>query len=170
MANAAGINQDFPGLKGRQLLHIYIDGDACPVKQETYKVAERYGLDVTVVANSWMRVPGASWLKLVVVEKELDSADDWIAEHAAKDDIVVTGDFPLAARCLDNEARVIGHKGRAFTEDNISDALASRHLLTMLRDQGEMTKGPPPFTQKDRSKYLQRLDQTVHEIKRDVIP
>ena len=149
------------------MLHIYIDGDACPVKEETYKVAQRYGLDVTLVANSYMRVPGGSWFKLVVVEKELDSADDWIAEHAAKDDIVITGDFPLAARCLDNGARVIGHKGRPFTEENIGDALASRQLLTMLREQGEMTKGPPPFTKKDRSLFLQCLDQTVHEIKRE---
>jgi len=149
------------------LLHIYIDGDACPVKEETYRVAQRYGLEVTLVANSYMRVPGGSWFKLVVVENGPDAADDWIAEHAAKDDIVITGDFPLAARCLDNEALAIGHKGRPFTEDNISDALASRHLLTMLREQGEMTKGPPPFTQKDRSKFLQRLDQTINEIKRD---
>jgi uncharacterized protein YaiI (UPF0178 family) len=149
------------------MLHIYIDGDACPVKEETYKVARRYGLDVTVVANSWMYVPGGAWLELVVVEKEFDSADDWIAKHAAKDDIVITGDFPLAARCLDSGARVIGHTGRPFTEENIGDALASRHLLTMLRDQGEMTKGPPPFTKKDRSQFLQRLDQTINEIKRE---
>ena len=149
------------------MLHIYIDGDACPVKEETYKVAQRYGLNVTLVANSYMRVPQGSWFKFQVVEDGPDAADDWIAEHAEKDDIVVTGDFPLAARCLDHEARVLGHKGRAFTEDNIADALASRHLLTMLRDQGEMTKGPPPFTPKDRSKFLQRLDQTINEVKRD---
>jgi uncharacterized protein YaiI (UPF0178 family) len=149
------------------MLHIYIDGDACPVKEETYKVAQRYGLDVTLVANAFMRVPAGDWFKLVVVENGPDAADDWIAEHAGKDDIVITGDFPLAARCLDNEARVLGHKGRSFTEDNMADALASRHLLTMLRDQGEMTKGPPPFTPKDRSKFLQRLDQTINEIKRD---
>jgi len=149
------------------MLHIYIDGDACPVKEETYKVAQRYGLDVTLVANSYMRVPGGSWFKLVVVEEGPDVADDWIAEHAGENDIIVTGDFPLAARCLDKGARVIGHKGRPFTEDNIGDALASRHLLTMLREQGEMTKGPPPFTQKDRSLFLQRLDQTINEIKRE---
>ncbi len=149
------------------MLHIYIDGDACPVKDETYKVAQRYGLDVTLVANSYMRVPSGSWFKLVVVENGPDAADDWIAENASENDIVITGDFPLAARCLDNKAHVLGHKGRSFTEDNIGDALASRHLLTMLREQGEMTKGPPPFTQKDRSLFLQRLDQTVNEIKRE---
>jgi uncharacterized protein YaiI (UPF0178 family) len=149
------------------MLHIYIDGDACPVKDETYKVAQRYGLNVTLVANSYMRVPGGDWFKLVVVENGPDAADDWIAENAAKDDIVITGDFPLAARCLDRGARVLGHKGRPFTEDNIGDALASRHLLTMLREQGEMTKGPPPFSKKDRSQFLQCLDQTVNEAKRD---
>jgi uncharacterized protein YaiI (UPF0178 family) len=149
------------------MLHIYIDGDACPVKEETYKVAQRYGLDVTLVANSYMRVPGGSWFKLVVVENGPDAADDWIAATAAKDDIVITGDFPLAARCLDKKARVIGHKGRIFTDENIGDALASRHLLTMLREQGEMTGGPPPFTKKDRSQFLQQLDQTINEIKRE---
>lgn len=149
------------------MLHIYVDGDACPVKQEVYKVAQRYGLNVTVVANSWMNVPGSAWLKLVVVEKEDDSADDWIAEHTEKDDIVITGDFPLAARCLDNESRVLGHRGRPFTEENIGDALASRHLLRMLREQGEMGGGPPPFAQKDRSQFLQKLDQMINEIKRD---
>lgn len=149
------------------MLHIYVDGDACPVKQEVYKVAQRYGLKVTVVANSWMNVPGSDWLKLVVVDKGDDVADDWIAENAEKDDIVVTGDFPLAARCLDSEARVLGHRGRPFTEENIGDALASRHLLRMLREQGEMRGGPPPFSNKDRSQFLQGLDQMINAIKRD---
>jgi len=148
------------------MLHIYIDGDAGPVKEETYKVAQRYGLEVTLVANSYMRVPGGAWFKLVVVENGPDAADDWIAEHADENDIVITGDFPLAARCLDNGVRIIGHKGRPFTGENIGEALASRQLLTMLREQGEMTKGPPPFTKKDRSQFLQCLDQTVNEIKR----
>jgi len=99
------------------MLHIYVDGDACPVKSEVYKVAERYGLPVTLVANSYMRVPSAAWLKLVVVEQGPDEADDWIVEHAEKDDIVVTGDIPLAARCLDKEARVLGHTGRPFARE-----------------------------------------------------
>lgn len=149
------------------MLHIYVDGDACPVKQEVYKVAQRYGLDVTLVANAYMKVPSGTWFKLVVVDKGADEADDWIAEHAEKDDIVVTGDFPLAARCLDNEARVLGHRGRPFTEENIGDALASRHLLRMLREQGEMKGGPPPFSNKDRSLFLQGLDQMINAIKRD---
>ena len=109
---------------------------------------------------------GGAWLKLVVVEKEDDSADDWIAEHAEKDDIVVTGDFPLAARCLDKGARVLGHRGKPFTEENIGDALASRHLLKMLREQGEIMGGPRPFEKKDRSLFLQALDKMVNDIKR----
>ena len=148
------------------MLHIYIDADACPVKDETYKVAQRYGLQVTLVANSFMRIPSGDWIKLVVVDKGLDEADDWIAEQAGKDDIVITGDIPLAARCLDNGARVLGHKGRAFTPDNVTEALATRQLLAQLRDQGVMMGGPPPFEKKDRSLYLQKLDQIVNEIKR----
>ncbi len=149
------------------MLHIYIDADACPVKDETYKVAQRYGLQVTLVANSFMRIPSGDWIKLVVVDKGLDEADDWIAEQAGKDDIVITGDIPLAARCLDNEARVLGHKGRAFTPDNVTEALATRQLLAQLRDQGIMMGGPPPFAQKDRSLFLQQLDQMVNTIKRE---
>jgi hypothetical protein len=149
------------------MLHVYVDADACPVKQEVYRVAQRYGLDVTLVANSWMNVPGASWLKLVVVEKDDDSADDWIAEHAGENDIVVTGDFPLAARCLDKGARVLGHRGRPFTDENIGEALASRHLLRMLREQGEMLGGPKPFDRKDRSRFLQALDEMVNAVRRE---
>lgn len=148
------------------MLHIYVDADACPVKNEVYRVAERYGLKVTLVANSWMNHPRGPKLELVVVEKGLDSADDWIASTAACDDIVITDDFPLAARCLDSGCRVLGHRGREFTEANISDALASRQLLTMLRDQGTMMGGPKPFVPKDRSLFLQKLDQLVNALKR----
>ncbi|MCP4290266.1 MAG: YaiI/YqxD family protein [bacterium] len=148
------------------MLHIYIDADACPVKDEIYKVADRYSLPVTLVANSWMRIPDSERIKLVVVDKGPDEADNWIAEKAEKDDIVITGDIPLAARCLDNEARVLGHKGRPFTEGNVADALATRHLLTQLRDQGIRGGGPPPFSKKDRSLFLQQLDQMIQAIKR----
>ncbi len=148
------------------MLHIYIDGDACPVKDETYKVAQRYGLSVTVVANSWMRVPSGDWLELVVVDKGLDEADDWIAEAVETDDIVITGDIPLAARCLDKGARVLGHKGRPFTPENVGESLATRQLLAQLRDQGVMMGGPPPFAAKDRSLFLQQLDQMVNTIRR----
>jgi len=145
---------------------VYVDADACPVKQEVYRVARRYGLEVTLVANFWMNAPGGGWLTLVVVEKDDDSADDWIAGHVRRDDIVITADIPLAARCLDRGARVLGHRGRPFTDANVGDALAARHLATMLRDQGEITGGPPPFTRKDRSRFLQAMDQLVQDIRR----
>jgi hypothetical protein len=148
------------------MLHIYVDADACPVKSEVYKVAERYGLSVTLVANSQMRIPSAGWLKLVVVEQGLDGADDWIVEQVERDDIVVTGDIPLAARCLDKGARVLGHAGKPFTPENVGDSLATRQLLKQLRDQGVMMGGPPPFAPKDRSLFLQQLDQMIQTIRR----
>jgi hypothetical protein len=148
------------------MLHIYADADACPVKDEIYKVAQRYDLPVTLVANSYMRYPGGGKVKLVVVEQGRDEADDRIVELADKDDIVVTGDIPLAARCLDKGARVLGHKGRPFTPENVGDSLATRQLLSQLRDQGLVGGGPPPFSPKDRSLFLQQLDQMVQAIKR----
>ena len=148
------------------MLHIYVDADACPVKDEIYKVAQRYSLQVTLVANSNMRIPGGDWVQLVVVDKGRDEADDWIVDHAKQDDIVVTGDIPLAARCLDQGARALGHKGRPFTTENVCESLATRQLLTQLRDQGVMMGGPPPFAKKDRSLFLQQLDEMVNEIKR----
>jgi hypothetical protein len=149
------------------LLDVYVDADACPVKDEVYKVARRYGLSVTLVANAYMRYPGREGVRLVVVEEGPDAADDWIVEHVAPDDIVITGDIPLAARCLDRGARVLGHKGRPFTSENVGDSLATRHLLTQLRDQGIMAGGPPPFARKDRSLFLQKLDETVQTIRRE---
>ena len=148
------------------MLHIYVDADACPVKPEVYRVAARYGLKVTLVANSFMRCPGGD-VRLVVVEQGRDEADDWIADAAGPGDVVVTGDIPLAARCLDKGARVLGPKGRPFTDENVGDALATRHLLTQLREQGIMGGGPPPFTAKDRSLFLQKLDETVNAIRRE---
>ena len=148
------------------MLHIYVDADACPVKDEIYKVAQRYKLQVTLVANSYMRIPGGDWVQLVVVDKGRDEADDWIVDHAKQDDIVVTGDIPLAARCLDQGAQALGHKGRPFTTENVCESLATRQLLTQLRDQGVMMGGPPPFAKKDRSLFLQQLDEMVNGIKR----
>ena len=148
------------------MLHIYVDADACPVKNEVYKVAERYGLSVTLVANSFMRVPGKAWLKLEVVDQGLDGADDWIVEHVETDDIVVTADIPLAARCLDRGARVLGHAGRPFTTENVGDSLATRQLLKQLREQGIMMGGPAPFSPKDRSLFLQQLDQMIQAVRR----
>jgi uncharacterized protein YaiI (UPF0178 family) len=148
------------------LLDIYVDADACPVKEEIYRVARRYGLKVFLVANSWMRAPQAGWLEQVVVDGGPDAADDWIADRVDEDDIVISGDFPLAARCLDRGARVLGLRGREFTPDNIGDALATRQLLQQLRDQGTMLGGPPPFARKDRSLFLQKLDEIIQAIRR----
>ena len=148
------------------MLEILIDADACPVKQEVYRVAQRYGLRVTVVANSRIQIPNGDWIKLVVVEGQFDAADDWIVEHVAANDIVVSGDIPLAARCLEKEARVIGLRGDIFTQDSIGDALASRALLAHLRELGAITGGPAPFENRDRSRFLQRLDETIQGLRR----
>lgn len=149
------------------MLHIFIDGDACPVKEEVYRVARRCRLDVTVVANSWMRVPDEPGIALQVVTDGFDAADDWIVEHVQPDDIVITADIPLASRCLKAGARVMGPTGRPFTEDNIGDAVATRELLSELRDAGQITGGPPPLEKRDRSRFLQQLDHVVQAIRRD---
>ncbi len=146
---------------------IYVDADACPVKREIYRVASRYGLKVFVVSNSWMRIPESSRVELVVVEEGDDVADDWIAEHVQEDDIVITGDIPLASRCLKQGAHVLGNTGRPFDEYNICDALSVRNLLHDLREQGEMIGGPKPFSKKDRSRFLQELDRIIVMIKRN---
>ncbi len=149
-----------------QLLDIYVDSDACPVKDEVYKVAKRFGLNVILVANKWMRVPENNRIKLIVVDDGPDVADDWIAEHVQTDDIVITADIPLADRCLKKRAAVLGATGKPFTEDNIGQALASRELFSELREAGEITGGPPPFKKSDRSRFLQKLDEIIHSIKR----
>ena len=148
------------------MLHIYVDADACPVKQEVYRVATRYRLDVTLVTNSWMRVADEKWLTLEVVGGEFDAADDWIVDHVQADDIVITSDIPLASRCLKAGARVIGSTGKPFTENNIGQAVATRGLLADLRGAGEITGGPPPLTRRDRSLFLQKLDEAVQSIRR----
>lgn len=146
------------------MLHIFVDADACPVKSEVYKVAKRYGLKVTLVAASWMRTPESGRIVLEVVGEGLDVADDWIAEHAGIDDIVITADVPLADRCVKKGAYVLGPKGKPFTEDNIGSALATRNLLAELREMGEMRGGPAPFARKDRSLFLQQLDQAINAL------
>ncbi len=147
-------------------IEIHIDADACPVKDEVYRVAKRTGLKVFVVANQWMRTPNESWLELVKVDGGFDAADDWIAERASEDTIVITADIPLAARCLEKGARVLGPRGREFTEASIGDALATRDLLSDLRDMGEVSGGPPPFAKRDRSFFLQKLDQLIVAMQR----
>ena len=151
-----------------RLLHIFVDADACPVKQEVYRVASRYRLDVTLVANSWMRVPNERWIALEVVEDGFDAADDWIVEHVQPHDIVVTADIPLASRCLKEGARVIGPTGKPFTENNIGQAVATRDLLSELRGAGEITGGPPPLKKRDRSRFLQQLDEVIQSIRRKI--
>ncbi len=149
------------------MLHVFVDADACPVKQEVYRVAGRYRLEVTLVTNSWMRVPNESWIALEVVKDGLDAADDWIVEHVQAHDIVVTADIPLASRCLKKGASVVGSTGKPFTEVNIGEAVATRDLLSDLRGAGEITGGPPPLTKRDRSRFLQQLDQVIQSIRRD---
>ncbi len=137
---------------------VFIDADACPVKKEVYRVAARHHVNVKVVANTPMFVPEAASIELIVVSDGFDAADDWIATHAGPRDIVVSDDIPLAARCLRNGARVLGSRGREFTEAAIGDALATREMLSQLREHGLMGGGPAPFEQKDRSRFLERLD------------
>ena len=148
------------------MLHIFVDADACPVKDEVYRVALRCGLEVTLVANSWLRVPNEDWILLEVVGAGADAADDWIVEHVQPHDIVVTADILLASRCLKAGARVIGTTGKPFTEDNIGSAVALRDLLSELRDAGEMTGGPPPIQKRDRSRFLHQLDEMIQLIRR----
>lgn len=147
-------------------MHIYVDADACPVKQEVYRVAGRYHLEVTLVTNAWMRIPNSGRISLEVVGNDLDAADDWIAEHAGKHDIVITADILLAHRCLQDGARVIGTTGRPFTDDNIGDAVATREVLSHMREAGTVTGGPAPLGKRDRSRFLQELDATVQSIHR----
>ena len=148
------------------MLDIFVDADACPVKQEVYRVAKRYGLGVTLVSGSWMRIPEAANVTLKVVEQGMNAADDWIVEHAEADDIVITTDVPLAARCVGKGAYVLGATGKPFTDENIGSALATRNLLSELRELGEITGGPPPFGKRDRSRFLEGLDKAVNEIRR----
>jgi len=148
------------------MLHIFVDADACPVKQEVYRVASRYHLEVTLVSNSWMRIPKEPWLVLKVVGDGFDEADDWIVEHAGPLDIVITADIPLASRCLKAGARVLGTTGKPFRDDSIGQALATRELMSELRGAGEVTGGPPPLTKVDKSRFLQELDTTIQAIRR----
>ena len=148
------------------MTEIYVDADACPVKDEVYRVAQRYGLRVVLVSNAWLRVPNEEWLELVVVGAELDAADAWIVEHVSGDDIVVTADIPLAAMCLEKGAGVLGPRGRPYTEDSIGGALATRELMSQLREMGEVSGGPPPFEKRDRSQFLQALDRMINAIQK----
>lgn len=145
---------------------IYVDADGCPVKDEVYRVAKRAGFAAVVVANTWLYTPDDPPVRMVVVPGHPDAADDWIAENVAADDIVITADIPLAARCLEREAVVVGHKGNQFTDDDIGSALAMRELYAHLREIGENPGGPAPFTSRDRSRFLQEMDRVVAAVRK----
>ena len=147
------------------MLIIYVDADACPVKDEVYRVANRYEMPVKVVANAPLRVPANPRVELVVREG-FGAADDWIAEQAGPGDIVITADIPLAARCLAKDARILSPKGQPFTDNDIGSALALRDLMDELRQGGTITGGPAPMTAKDRSRFLSKLDEVVNAVRR----
>jgi uncharacterized protein YaiI (UPF0178 family) len=147
-------------------IRIFVDADACPVKDEVYKVAARYGLKTFVVSNSFMMVPRSAMIEQVVVDSGPDVADDWIAERTLPGDIAVTNDIPLAERVLQAGGAAITPSGKPFTQDSIGSAIAQRALMEQLRSTGEITGGPKPFDRNDRSRFLQALDQAVQREKR----
>lgn len=143
------------------MLTLFVDADACPVKAECFRVAERCGLKVFVVSNGWINLPRAPFIEQVVVDAGPDAADDWIAERAGPGDVVVTSDIPLAERCLKAGAQALKPNGTFFTPDGIGSALAGRAIGEHLRSMGVETSGPPPFSARDRSAFLQALDRAV---------
>ena len=147
-------------------VRIFVDADACPVKDETYKVAARYGLITTVVSNSFIAIPPSKLIERMIVNSGPDVADDWIAERTEPGDIVVTNDIPLAERVLKAGGAAIAPNGRLFTVDSIGSALASRAVAEHIRSMGEMTGGPKPFAAADRSRFLQALDEAVNRERR----
>lgn len=148
------------------ILRILVDADACPVKDEIYRVAGRYQLSVFVVSNSFMMVPQSPLIERVVVGSGFDAADDWIAERASPTDIVTTADILLADRCIKAGATVIAPNGRPFDQSSIGHAVAQRALMADLRAMGEVSGGPAPFSKKDRSQFLSALDSAVNQIRR----
>jgi uncharacterized protein YaiI (UPF0178 family) len=147
------------------MLQIFVDADGCPVKDEIYKVAKRYNLSVTLVANTPLNIPLDPKVNLKVVPGNFDAADDWIVENIGNNDIAITGDILLADRCIKKNAKVIGHKGNEFTPDNIGAVVASRELLIHLRQTGEAKGGPSGMIPKDRSNFLSKLDQVIQKLR-----
>lgn len=148
------------------MLNVYIDADACPVKDEIVKVATRYGLAMYAVSNQGTRPMSVANYHVVAVGTGFDAADDWIVEHIEAADIVITSDIPLAARCLEKGASALAPTGQPFTADNIGAALAMRSLSQYLREAGEIKGNNPSFTKKDRSQFLQALDTLIHKLRR----
>ncbi len=148
-------------------LHILVDADSCPVKPEIYKVALRHEIPVTIVSNSFIRIPEYKIVKLVLVNSDFDAADDYIAENSSKRSVVITADILLAERCLKAEASVIAPNGKPFTKNSIGTAVASRAIMEDMRAGGEQTGGPPPFSKTDRSKFLSSLHDVLVKLKRD---
>src|ERR1700678_1365966 len=160
------------GIRSLPIITVYIDADACPVKQEIYRVAERHArkgvaLKVFVVSNGPIAVPRDEMIQRVVVGGGMDEADNWIAERAHAGDIVITADVPLASRGVKAGAEAIAPNGRAFTTDSIGMTLATRNLMDSLRSAGEITGGPKPFSPRDRSSFLAALDQAIVRLRRD---
>jgi uncharacterized protein len=148
------------------LIVLYVDADASPVKNEVIRVAKRYNLKVYLVSNHKIKMAEEALVEMIVVNDHPDAADDWIAEHITENDVAISADIPLAARCIKKGARVLDPKGRILTEESIGEALASRDIMTYLRDNGIMTGGPPPYHKQDRSRFLQRLDDLIHALRR----
>lgn len=147
-------------------IKIFVDADGCAVKDEVYKVAERYQLSVVLVANKRLNIPLNPLFKMVVVAADFDAADDWIVENSKARDILITSDILLADRCVKKSLRVLGSKGEEFTEDNIGSAVATRELMQNLRQMGEVRGGPAPMDKKSRSRFLAKLDQIIQSLKR----
>ena len=152
------------------MLEIYVDADACPVKNEVYKVAERHDAKVFVVSNSWLQTPRLNFIHQIVVDAGPDEADNWIAEHAKHNAVVITADILLAERALANNAVVLKPDGKAFTQDMIGSAVATRALMEQLRSTGEQLGGAPPFSNADKSRFLQSLHEACVQIKRSELP
>lgn len=148
------------------MIKIYVDADACPVKNEIERVATRHNLKTYMVCDGGIRPSLNPLIKLVVVSQGADAADDWIADHIGRADICITNDIPLAARCLKKEAFALKSNGKSYTNDNIGMALATREILERIRESGEMTGGPPPFNKTDRSKFLDQIEKIVQKAKK----
>ena len=147
-------------------MKIYVDADACPVKEQIYRVAERYGLDVVIAANSRMRMPDQTGVELVVIPGSFDVVDDWIAENVAAGDIVATADIDLAGRVVDRGAICLDFRGKEFTPDALGGLLASREVAQYMRGLGEYSGGPPPLTPRDRGRFASKLDEIVNRLRR----